>query len=267
MESIGTTWPGATDSACAATSSRAGTRCTMALTVVSTISGLSLPVQARQPRQRGQALRQDAAMRRDAVIGLAVPGRELHHRQIGREEFQRARQLLHARPVAADHGKADRRRLRPRRDGAREIGDDQALGALGDIGKGQRAAGRKQLGGRFHRRFHASSSAARNALMRANSAPRIPAAAAVAGQGGIEIGIGHFDQALELGQFGVGQVGDLGVGEAAEDQIHLAGAAMPAAKQQPLAAVVEPVARSCRSRHFRKSNPTPKARTCRAGLI
>ena len=44
MVSIGTTLPGATDSACAATSSRAGTRCTMAFTVVSTISGLSLPV-------------------------------------------------------------------------------------------------------------------------------------------------------------------------------------------------------------------------------
>mgnify|MGYP003694215197 CR=1 FL=1 len=40
-------------------------------------------LQARQPRQRGQALRQDAAMRRDPVIGLAVPGRKLHHRQIG----------------------------------------------------------------------------------------------------------------------------------------------------------------------------------------
>jgi hypothetical protein len=44
IESIGTTLPGATDSACAATASRDGTRCTMALTVVSTISGLSLPV-------------------------------------------------------------------------------------------------------------------------------------------------------------------------------------------------------------------------------
>ena len=60
--------------------------------------------QPRQPRQRGQALRQDAAMRRHPVIGLAVPGRKLHHRQIGREEFQRAGQLLHAR----------RRRGRPR---------------------------------------------------------------------------------------------------------------------------------------------------------
>ena len=30
-------------------------------------------------------------------------------------------------------------------DGAREIGDHQPFGALGDIGKGQRAAGRQQL--------------------------------------------------------------------------------------------------------------------------
>jgi hypothetical protein len=43
IESIGTTWPGATDSACAATISRAGTRWTMAFTVVNTTSGLSLP--------------------------------------------------------------------------------------------------------------------------------------------------------------------------------------------------------------------------------
>ena len=64
----------------------------------------------------------------------------------------------------------------------------------------------------------------------------------VAGQRGIEIGIGHLDQALELVQFGVGEVGDLGIGKPAEDEVHLAGAAMPAAKQQPLAAVIEPAA-------------------------
>ena len=84
-------------------------------------------------------------MRRDPIIGLAVPCRKLHHRQVGREKFQRARQLLHPRAVAADHGKADRRRLRPRRDRAREIRDDKSFGALRDIGKGQRAAGRQQI--------------------------------------------------------------------------------------------------------------------------
>ena len=98
-------------------------------------------LQARQSRERGQPLRQNAAMRRYAVIGLAIPCRELHHRQIRREKFQCAGQLLHARTVAADHGEADGRRFWPRRDGARQIGDDQAFRAFGDIGQGQRASG------------------------------------------------------------------------------------------------------------------------------
>ena len=198
-------------------------------------------------------------MRRHPVVGLAVPGRKLQHRQIRREEFQRARQLLHARPVAADHGEADRRRLRPRRDRARQIRDDQTFGALGDIGKGQRAAGREQFGGRSCRRLHAS-------LIRAKRLDAVEQAVGIfrrrrhlAGQRGIEIGIGHLDQMLELSQFVVREIGDLGVGKPAENEIHLAGAAMPAAKQQPLAAVVEAVARSCRSRHLSQSNPNAKS--------
>ena len=81
----------------------------------------------------------------------------------------------------------------------------------------------------------------------------------LAGQRGIEIGVGHVHQILELSQFVLREIGDLGIGKAAENEIHLAGAAMPAAKQQPLAAVVEAVARSCRSRHFFDSNPNAKS--------
>ncbi len=92
--------------------------------------------QSRQPCQRGQPLCQDAAMRRYPVVGLAVPGRKLHDRQIGGEEFQRPRQLLHARRIAANHRKADRRRLRSRRDRAREVRHHEPLGTLGHIGKG-----------------------------------------------------------------------------------------------------------------------------------
>ncbi len=95
-------------------------------------------------------------MRRHPVVGLAVPGRKLQHRQIRCEEFQRAGQLLHPRAVAADHGEADRRRFGPRRHRAREVRDHQTFGALRDIGKGQRAAGRQQFGGRSYRRLHAS---------------------------------------------------------------------------------------------------------------
>ena len=124
--------------------------------------------QARQPRQRGEPLRQHAAMRRDAVIGLAIPGRKLHHAEIGREELQRPGEILHPCAVAADYREADRRRLRPRSDGAGEVGDDQALGALGDIGKGQRAPGRQLRRGRDGRRLHRGLSMFRKLLMRSN---------------------------------------------------------------------------------------------------
>ncbi len=122
----------------------------------------------RQPRQRGQPLRQDAAMGRYPVVGLAVPGRKLQHRQIGCKKFQRPRQLLHPGTVAADHGKADRRRLRPRRNRARQVRDNEAFGALGYIGKGQRAARSEPFGGRSYGLLHMSRSTARNDLMRSN---------------------------------------------------------------------------------------------------
>lgn len=50
----------------------------------------ALPADTRKAfdRKRGQALREDAAMRRDAVVGLAVPCRELHDRKVWGKEFQ-----------------------------------------------------------------------------------------------------------------------------------------------------------------------------------
>ena len=87
--------------------------------------------------------------------------------------------------------------LRLRRHGAREIGDDKAFGALGDIGEGQRAAGRQQIG----RRFGAGAS-----CVVIHGAKRLDAVEQragifgrerlVAGQRGIEVGIGHLDQAV-----------------------------------------------------------------------
>ncbi len=96
-----------------------------------------------------------AGMRRHPVVGQAVPGREFQPLDLGREERQPARQRRHPRSVAADHHQADRRRVRPRRDRAREIGDHQPLGAVGDAGQRQRLAGLQPFGGR-----HAPSAAA-----------------------------------------------------------------------------------------------------------
>jgi hypothetical protein len=47
---------------------------------------------------------------------------------------------------------------------------------------------------------------------------------------------------FQLSEFVVAERGDLGIGKPAEDEIHLAGAAMPAAKQQPLAPVIQSAA-------------------------
>jgi hypothetical protein len=56
---------------------------------------------------------------------------------------------------------------------------------------------------------------------------------------------------FQFGEFIVGEAGNGPVGKPAEDEVHFPGAAMPAAKQKPLAALVEALARPCRSRHFR----------------
>src|SRR5581483_3472352 len=125
---------------------------------------------SRQPRQRRHALSEDTAVRRHAVIGLAIPGRELQHGQVGGKKFQRPTELVHARAIAADHRKADSRRLGARSNGPREIRDDQALGTFGNVGKGQRAAGGEQLRRRLARLLHSRKSSGRNALIRSKSA-------------------------------------------------------------------------------------------------
>src|SRR5262249_40761751 len=62
-------------------------------------------------------------------------------------------------PVAAHHQQA--RRLRPCRNGAREIGQHQALGAIGDAGERERPAAEKQFGRRLRHWFHVGSPAAK----------------------------------------------------------------------------------------------------------
>ena len=100
---------------------------------------------ARKARQRHHALRHRAGMRRHAVIGQAVPGREFQHLDVGREKAERARKRRHARTIAADHRQADRRRGRAGSDRAREIGQHQPFGAIGHAGEKERPARREPL--------------------------------------------------------------------------------------------------------------------------
>ena len=100
---IPSTLPGATESACVATKSRAGTRCNAAFTVVSSTDGLSRPVDARQARQR----RSCAAPPRRRCGETRSYGRQSQAgnsrmSNVRTEERQRARQGRHALAVAAD---------------------------------------------------------------------------------------------------------------------------------------------------------------------
>ena len=110
-------------------------------------------------------------MGRHPVVGLAVPGREMQHRKIGREKRQRTGELLQARSVAAHDRKTYGGRPWPRRDRTRQIRNDKTFGAFGDIGEGQRAPGMSNCAGDWLGCFIRPCSPGRNALMRSNSGP------------------------------------------------------------------------------------------------
>ena len=83
--------------------SRGGTRCTASLTVVDRMRGRSSSrARPGQPCQRRHALRRDAGVWGHAVVGLAIPGREAEHFDLGRDEPKRALERLLALAVAGD---------------------------------------------------------------------------------------------------------------------------------------------------------------------
>ena len=101
--SVDTELPGAAEKLSLATLSRGGTRCRMALTVVDRMRGLSAEdLRAREARQDQHAARRDGGIGRHAVIGLAVPGGELQHLDVGRREGDGVAERLGALALAGD---------------------------------------------------------------------------------------------------------------------------------------------------------------------
>ena len=103
-------WPAAMVFSERRMNSRGGTRCRMALTVVSTTVG-PLRGAGRQAGQRGDAGGDDLGVGADAVVGHRVPGRERDDAHLGREERQALGQRLQP-PVVAGHVQQQRRRCR-----------------------------------------------------------------------------------------------------------------------------------------------------------
>jgi len=124
---IATRLPGAAASDCRPSVSRRGTRCRMALTVVSTIAGRSRPLTR---ARRASAIIRCATTPpcgENPVVGQGNPRREFQHLDIRREEAERARQHRHARTVAANDSEADRRRRRTGGDRTCKIGQQPDL--------------------------------------------------------------------------------------------------------------------------------------------
>ncbi len=127
-------------------------------------------MQAHELGERGHALRDEARVRRDAVIGQTVPGRKLVDGDVRRKKIERAGERGHARAVAADDHHARRRRIGARRDRAGEIGNDKAFGAVGDACQRERAARDEEFGRIAHRVHLAPSPLRLKSRRRRNSA-------------------------------------------------------------------------------------------------
>src|SRR5947207_10994145 len=86
---------------------------------------------------------------------------------------------------------------------------------------------------------------------------------AFAGAPSEHFGVRHLHQSFELGEFILVETVDGYVREASHDEVHLAHATVPGAKQKFAPPAVQAVARTCRSGHNRS---TPKARTSPGSL-
>ena len=108
--SMSTTLPGAAEKLRAAISSRGGTRWGSAFTVVERMRGRSSAVRERARRERTRhPPRRDSPVGRDAIIGLAVPGRKIEDLDLRRGKAQRFAEGMRRAARRARHG-----RRRPR---------------------------------------------------------------------------------------------------------------------------------------------------------
>ena len=105
-------------------------------------------LRAGNPTEHGHALGDERGMRRNPVIGQAIPGGKLQRHDVRCEEAQCAGERAHALPVPAYDEKAYCSGIGAHRRGAGKVGNDQPLGAVGNSGERQRAAGCQQFGGR-----------------------------------------------------------------------------------------------------------------------
>ena len=198
-------------------------------------------------RQRVEAARGGVGAGRDAVVRQAVPGREFEHRQVRGDEGERLDDRGQALAVARDEEQRPVGRglgyRRGEREGLKTVGD-----AVDDELAGS-AFRQADFFEQAHKIILQVATAREAMIFFSRGGVESGRDGLFAGEPGQKVGVLKFEQMLILVQFGVGQGGDGSIGEAAEDQIHLADAAMPGAEEQLAPPRIQPFARSRRSAH------------------
>ena len=242
--------PGRARSVCASMTAAGGMRCSSALAVVSTTARCGFLPSAAIAGHRIEPARRRIGAGRDAVVGQAVPGRQLEHRQFRRGKGQRlvdGRQPLavardeHDRTVGRELrrrgrqrkrlvavGARRRRRQRPLQPFRQSDAVDQCHGCLSEGGSSGRTACSAGMRG-----------CAASARCRCRPAPASPV------HPGHQIGVRQIRAAAHIGRVRLRPAFRSRHRRRPEDQVHLAHAAMPRAEQQ-LAAMLRPVPRSMR---------------------
>ena len=187
-------------------------------------------------------------MRRDPIIGQAIPGGEFQDRQVRCEESECAAKCRQSRTIAADNDQAhSRSSAAPAARSARQIGNDKALRPVGYPHQGQRTAG-NQIMGRIARNAHRApcTTSAEVAQSPKQRGIEIRRDIKFAGHPCKKLAVRHLHQVLEIDELVGRELLDRALGKAPHDQIQFPHAAMPGSEQKLAAASIQSFARTTR---------------------
>ena len=186
---------------------------------------------AREPRQHGHPLGGNRRVGRDAVVGLAVPGRQMQRLDLGRGEAERVNQALGAKTVAGEKDEGHGALLAGLGERARQLGDDKRIVALGGARQRDDAALREPANG-GSKQAHGDFSALISALFGASrEEPRRRARRAMsklrrrrlsADDPGERLWIGGVEQKLERVELALAHRRQMRIREPAHDEVHFA---------------------------------------------
>ena len=233
--SIGTTLPALAKRTRAATLSRSGTRWTIAFAVVKTTNCFGSGFEQRV--ERAHPLRGDFRVRRDPVVGKAVPGRERQRRN------SRARRTRAPFPPAPAGGRRARRTAtapslsarRPRTRPSRPSGTPPSVTLRPAAEKTGERIGRREAFSFCHGLWHRRRRSRQERGVANFSGDRSPRRRSRpnSSSSGYSISASKSARSWSL------RLCYMGIGEAPEKQVHLAHAPMPGAEERPASAWIE----------------------------